>query len=298
MKGDDAVSVATIPLRERSGDHGPPVPILMYHQVSPRPAPSFSDWVVSPDVFRRQMRWLAVSGYTPITLDALRSNRADGAPLSRRPVIITFDDGFRDCLHYAAPVLQKFRFAATFFLVAGLVGQPSRWLRRECGIELPLAGWNEIRDLAGCGFEFGAHSLTHPRLATLSEEEIRRELQQSRRIIEEALGRQVVHLAYPFGSVDDRVRRLAVEAGYATACTVEVGVSMADENRLALRRVPVMRSDSFADFVCRVRTGLTVRHAVGRFCRRRWPGGLARTQRSADRQFACSPPDTRPPQPR
>ena len=258
----------------------------MYHQVSPEPPASFSDWVVSPDTFGRQMRWLAGSGYTPITLDALRSNRVDGAALPRRPVVITFDDGFRDCLHYAADVLQRFRFTATFFLVAGLVGQPSRWLLRECGLELPLAGWNAIRDLARDGFEFGAHSLTHPRLATLPEEDIRQELQQSRRIVEEALGRQVVHLAYPFGSVDDRVRRLALEAGYATACTVEVGLSLADENRLALRRVPVMGSDSFADFVCRIRTGLTVRHAFGRFLRRPWPGGSGRTQRSADGQRA------------
>jgi peptidoglycan/xylan/chitin deacetylase (PgdA/CDA1 family) len=258
----------------------------MYHQVSPEPPPSFSDWVVSPDTFGRQMRWLAASGYTAITLDTLRSNRVDGAALPRRPVVITFDDGFRDCLHYAAEVLQRFRFTATFFLVAGLVGQPSRWLLRECGLELPLAGWSAIRELARDGFEFGTHSLTHPRLATLPEEDIRRELQQSRGIVEEALGRQVVHLAYPFGSVDDRVRRLALEAGYATACTVEVGLSLAEENRLALRRVPVMGADSFADFVCRIRTGLTVRHAFGRFLRRPWPGGFGRTQRSADGQLA------------
>lgn len=282
MSREDASAVSSMPLRAPTSRQCPPVPILMYHQVSPEPPASFSDWVVPPDVFGRQMRWLAVSGYTPITLDALCSNRVDGAALPRRPVVITFDDGFRDCLHYAADVLQKFRFTATFFLVAGLVGQPSRWLLRECGLELPLAGWDQIRDLARCGFAFGAHSLTHPRLATLSEEAIRRELQQSRRIVEEALDRQVVHLAYPFGSVDDRVRRLAVETGYSTACTVEVGLSMADENRLALRRVPVMGSDSFADFACRIRTGLTVRHAFGRLLRRRWRGRPGRTPRSAD----------------
>ena len=122
------------------------------------------------------MRWLATSGYTPVTLSTLRENRVDGAPLPDKPVVLTFDDGYRDCVQYAADVLQPFRFTAIFFAVAGLVGKPSRWLLHECDVELPLAGWSELQRLAGDGFEFGAHSVTHPRLATLTDDDIQYEL--------------------------------------------------------------------------------------------------------------------------
>ncbi len=237
------------------------VPILMYHQVSPVAPPGFEKYVVSPRTFSAQMAWLWAAGYSTISLDTL----VGAAELPAAPVILTFDDGFRDCLRYAPEVLRRYGFRATFFVVAGLVGQTSRWMTADRNIDLPLASWTCIRRIVADGFDCGAHSLTHPKLALLSDAACRGELEAPRDLLEAALQRPVVHLAYPYGSFDTRVRRLAAEAGYTTACTVEIGISTTQDDLLTLRRVPVSGFDSLADFAWRLRRGHSLRDEYARW---------------------------------
>lgn len=254
------------------------VPILMYHQITPRPHPAFRTYAVGVGEFARQMAWLARARYTAITLDALLAHRAGRGPLPARPVVITFDDGFRDCADYAAPIMHARGFTATFYLVASLVGQSSRWLMRERGVEFPLFDWSAARRLEAQGFACEAHSLTHPRLAGLPEAACRQELRDSRALLEDQLGREVAHLAYPFGSHDARVRAIAAEEGYRSACTVSIGLSAADDDALALRRVPVIGGEGLLDFAARVYAahslGEWLRHRVALVARRH-AGGTA-----------------------
>jgi peptidoglycan/xylan/chitin deacetylase (PgdA/CDA1 family) len=244
------------------------VPILMYHEVTARPAPEFRKYSVTARAFATQMRWLAAAGYTPVGLDALLDAREGGRPLPRRAVVITFDDGFRDCIAYAAPILGDLGFTATFYLVANLVGRTSAWLPRERGVELPLADWGAVRALAAAGFECGAHTLTHPRLPELSPAACREELAGSRATLEDRLGRPVRHFAYPFGAYNEAVRAAADEAGYRSAVSVRLGLSAPDDDRLALRRVPVLGSDSLLDFVCRLRSARSAPETFRRGVRR------------------------------
>jgi peptidoglycan/xylan/chitin deacetylase (PgdA/CDA1 family) len=234
------------------------VPILMYHQVMREAPAGMRKYAVTPRAFAAQMRWLAAAGYTPIDLGTLLAHRAGQCGLPRAPIVITFDDGYRGCLEHAVPVLVAFGFRATFFLVAGLVGGTSRWLRQERGIELPLLDWSAARALQAAGFTCGAHSLTHPRLAELSAEAARRELQASRELLEERLGCAVEDLAYPFGSYDDETRALAAEAGYRSACSVRIGLSGPGDDPLALHRVPVSGEETLPDFVCRLHTARSI----------------------------------------
>jgi len=201
------------------------------------------------------MEWLARAGYQTIGFDDLVSARDRATQLPRRPLIITFDDGFRDAAELAAPVMLACGFTATFYLVAALVGRDSEWLRAERGVSLPLFDWRTARELEGAGFSCGAHSLTHPHLAALSEPECRRELAASRSELEDHLGHRVLDFAYPFGSYDERVRQWTADAGYRTACSVRIGISSADDDLLALHRVPVSGNDSIFDFICRMRAG-------------------------------------------
>lgn len=239
------------------------VPILMYHQVTPRPHPAFRDYTVTVSAFRRQMASLARGRYTTVGLDALFAACEGGAPLPRRAVVLTFDDGLSECLEHAPPILLEHGFTATFFLVSGLVGGAGRWLVAEIGAEFPLAGWDEARALVSMGFTCGAHSVTHPRLSALDEEACRRELVGARKALEAELGSDVRYLAYPFGAHDARVRALAREAGYAGACSTDVGVSSCQDDRFALVRIPVMLADTVPDFLWRLRTGESLR-AVAR----------------------------------
>jgi len=235
------------------------VPILMYHEVTPRPVPAFRKYALTPAALAAQMRWLALAGYVPITLDDLLAGRNGQKKLPGRPVVITFDDGFQDCAQQAAPILQAHGFTATFFLVAGLMGQGSEWLRATRGIELPLMDWSSARRLEAAGFQCEAHSLSHPHLAELDPAACRMELWDSRQRLEDELGHPVRHLAYPYGSYNDMVRATAAECGYLTACSVRIGLSSSDDDLLALHRVPVSGLESFVDFVFRLKGGLTLR---------------------------------------
>lgn len=230
------------------------VPILMYHQVSPQPVAAFSKYIVTPQAFAAQMNWLHLAGYTPITLDRLLAQRQGRAVLPQRPVVITFDDGYQDCLTYAAPILQAKGFTAIVYLVAGLMGKNSEWLQAERGITFPLLDWPAARQLEAAGLHCGAHTVSHPRLAQLDAATCRTELIDGRRLLEDQLGHAIHHLAYPFGSFNEQVRTLAGEAGYQSACSVRIGLSPTHDDPLALHRVPVLGDDSLFDFICRLRT--------------------------------------------
>lgn len=242
---------------------GMSVPILLYHEVSPRPHPALRRYTVTVREFSRQMRWLAAFGYRPIDMDTLVRARMGQGSLPRRPVVITFDDGLQGCADHALPVLRAHGFTAVFYLVAGLMGQTTRWMPPEIGLELSIMSWDTARALAAEGFQCGAHTVTHPRLAGLDPARCRAELADGRRRLEDELDRPVVHLAYPFGSYDHAVQIIAAEAGYVTACSTRAGLSSADDELMALHRVTVYGHESLLDFACRLRTGLAVRDRLG-----------------------------------
>jgi peptidoglycan/xylan/chitin deacetylase (PgdA/CDA1 family) len=250
---------------------GASVPILMYHEVTPNPHPAFRRYTVTVREFARQMRWLAAFGYQPIDMETLASARLGHRGLPRRPVVITFDDGFQGCIDHAVPVLRAHRFTAVFYLVAGLMGETSRWLLPELGMALPLMGWDAARALVADGFQCGAHTVTHPRLAGLDAARCRAELVDGRQRLENELGRPIVHLAYPYGAFDQPVQAAAAAAGYRTACSTRPGLSGVDDDPLALRRVSIYGHDSLIDFACRLRTGTAFRERLGQAF-----GGVAR----------------------
>jgi peptidoglycan/xylan/chitin deacetylase (PgdA/CDA1 family) len=200
------------------------------------------------------MGWLAASGRHAITAADLVAARNGERPLPSKPVMITFDDAFRGAACRASPVLARHGFRAHIYLVAGLPGEMSRWMVSEVGVELPLIDWSEARELEKAGWVCGSHTVTHPRLTRIPLDECRRELRDSRRFLEDALGHSVTDLAYPFGFHDDSVVAAAGEAGYRTACTTREGFST-DEPLLSLRRLSVSGADSIVDFRLRVLTG-------------------------------------------
>ncbi|MGH7555885.1 MAG: polysaccharide deacetylase family protein [Longimicrobiales bacterium] len=233
------------------------IPILMYHEVGERVDPRFRKYTVTPARFAAQVGWLAGKGYSTILPDQLLAGRRGQAELPARPVMITFDDGFADSVRHAVPVLSSLGFTAVFYVVTGLVGKTSRWIQSELGLELPLFDWSAAKELEAGGFRCESHTVSHPRLARLEPAACRRELVDSRMALEDRLGREVRHLAYPFGSYDDRVAAIAHEAGYVSACTSDIGLSAATDRPLALRRVLVSGEDTPLDFRFLVRSGMT-----------------------------------------
>ena len=252
----------------------PPIPILMYHMVAPQPPKVFRKYSVTSKMFAAQMRWLAVMGYETISLDQLFAARCGRGVLPARPVILTFDDGLQACVDYAVPILQAHNFSAIFFLVAGAMGQTSTWTQAECGLTFSVMDWATARALTAAGFQCGAHSMTHRHLSDLSRQACQTELAATRSCLEDQLGHEIRHMAYPYGSFNPYVQSLLAETGYQSACSVVMGLSSAEDDLLALRRVPIDGHDSFLDFVCRLKTAWTIgeilhRKTYGAWCRMR-----------------------------
>ena len=246
---------------------GDGVPILMYHEVSERRVAGFEKYSVTRRAFTSQMQWLASAGHRTIGLDQLLAHRRAHTPVPPRAIVITFDDGFRDCATLAGPIMTSHGFSATFFVVSELMGRTSEWLRHERDVELPIMSWDDARALEHAGHRCESHTATHARLTDVTPENCRAELTRSRTIIEERLGHEVRHLAYPFGAHNEQVRTIAAECGYESACTVSMGLSTSDDPPLELRRVPVLGSDSLLDFISRLGTAHTVSDRIAAFAR-------------------------------
>jgi peptidoglycan/xylan/chitin deacetylase (PgdA/CDA1 family) len=212
------------------------------------------------------MKWLARTGHVAIDFDRFVDYRHGHAQLPPRPVLITFDDGLRDCTRYAVPILRAYGFTATFYLVVACMGTTTKWLLTERGINLAVIDWAIARELESQGFRCGAHSMSHPHLAEISAEMCRYELANSRQLLEVELGHEVRDLAYPFGSYNVAVQAIAREVGYRSACSVRIGLSKADDDIMALHRIPVLGQDTLIDFMCRLRTAQTPRELWRNAC--------------------------------
>lgn len=206
--------------------------ILMYHSI----AAGGSPLETSPDTFARQMEWLSTHARVA-PLSEVVDSVAGGKPLPPKTVVLTFDDGFADFYSQAAPVLRQFGFPATVFLPTAYCGRTNQWPGQPAWVpERPLMTWEQIRELAGNGYSFGAHSEHHPDLTAISCTEAEREIAGSRREIESRVGRPADYFCYPYGKWNAAVREL-VARSYRGACATSAGAVELDADPHALPRV-------------------------------------------------------------
>jgi len=222
------------------------LPVLMYHSISGDSEDGVDPYfrvATSPERFRAHMNWLAELGWVGVTLGDGLKWRAGELDFPKRPVAITFDDGFRDFRTNAFPVLRDRGFRATMHVPTGLVGGKGCFMGRDC------LDWGEIRSLHGCGIEFGSHTVSHPVLYNLPWFEIRRELVDSKARIEEELGEPVRIFSYPFAfpQPDRDFTRLFTatleQCGYQTCTTTTIGRVWPSDSRFAVRRLPANDCD-------------------------------------------------------
>lgn len=150
-------------------------------------------------------------------------------------IAVTFDDGYKDNLYAAAPILVDYRVPFTLFVTAGFLGESSSVFLSK----------NELKRLSGmAGVTVGSHGMTHSRLTGMDDKSLKAELIQSRARIEDIIGKKVEMLSYPFGKVDHRVVSAAIEAGYRLGAGSRFGNNSDDTNRMVLRRTEIWRDDS------------------------------------------------------
>lgn len=193
------------------------ISILMYHQVDNVPIEVDPLGIaMSSENFEKQMRYLYENAYQCISLAEAVKIWQGKKKEPDKTIVITFDDGFRDLYTTVRPILQQFGFTATVFLVVNQIGDLSNW---EGQAPYPLLSWDEVRELRQYGFTFGSHTLTHPFLTGLSDEDARREIRESKDYIEKQLGEKIDFFAYPYSDMDLRIQNIVQESGYLAACS-------------------------------------------------------------------------------
>jgi peptidoglycan/xylan/chitin deacetylase (PgdA/CDA1 family)/2-polyprenyl-3-methyl-5-hydroxy-6-metoxy-1,4-benzoquinol methylase len=228
------------------------LPILMYHRIAHDGPEVLAPWRVSPETFERQLAYLRRHGYTTITLDRwIAALRSGEGRVPGRAVVLTFDDAYRDFLTAAWPLLRRYGFTATVFVVSDHVGGRAEW-DQAFGEPAELASWDELRELASEGVELASHSGSHPFLTRLDLSVAMAEGLRSRERMEQELGRPIVTMSYPFGDQNLLVRRAMAACGYAGAVTAAPGLSRLGDNPMALPRQIVLRDDDLDSFVAKL----------------------------------------------
>ncbi len=206
--------------------------ILTYHSISEGTSPL----KVSPSLFAEQMEWLAGNYDLRVLSLGLFLDERLLVPV-REVVVLTFDDGYADFYTHAAPVLLKHKLPATVFLPTAYVGRTNAWPGQPAWVkEEPLMSWEQIKELAQAGIEFGSHTVNHPDLTSRSPAEIERELSESKREIEQRTDRRVEHFCYPYGKWNSPVRD-ATMRHYRSACSTIAGSVKPDADPYVLPRV-------------------------------------------------------------
>jgi peptidoglycan/xylan/chitin deacetylase (PgdA/CDA1 family) len=219
-------------------------PILMYHGVGGASEDPF-DLFVSSGRFAQQMQALRLLGLRGVSLgqlgDAVTRCDADGL------VGLTFDDGYRDVLLSAAPILQRYGFTATMFAVSSLLGGENVWdppPRRQ------LMSESDLRDLIARGWEIGSHGVTHLRLTELDADRVRHEVLASRAALSDIVGVEPRSFCYPYGSVDAEAVSAVRDAGYAYACALRRMPGL--PTVLAMPRIGVTQKDWGLRFIAKL----------------------------------------------
>jgi peptidoglycan/xylan/chitin deacetylase (PgdA/CDA1 family) len=170
----------------------------------------------------------------------------DMSDFPRRPIILTFDDGYRDNFTNLLPMMNEFGFRGVLFLLGDNSADYNFWDADRGDHYDPLMTLEEKKAFLQAGWEIGAHSMTHPDLTAMDYGQAKWEIEESRRRLEADLGAEIVSFAYPGGRVDERVKRLTQQAGFVFGISTDTGGLHIEDDRFQVFRVNMFPGD--ADF--------------------------------------------------
>ena len=205
------------------------VPILLYHyveNVTDERDTIRKSLSIYPHIFEEQIKTLLNGGYTFITAAQLGDAMDGKTVLPKKPIILTFDDGYRDFYTDVFPLLKKHHAQATVYIVVNFLDKPNYMFS------------SQVKEVAQSGLvEIGSHTLYHPNLKTQSQERIEEEVIESKKMLEEKFNIPVVSFAYPYGAFNQRAIEAVKKAGYTTAVSTFPGIVINQENRYAVFRI-------------------------------------------------------------
>lgn len=213
----------------------PKVPVLMYHSIQ---LCAHDQYCLPPEQFEKQMKELVSSKYSSITATELLHFWDKKTKLPAKPIVVTFDDGYKDNYFNAYPVLKKYNIKATIFLVTGLIGRPN------------YLSWEQIKEMQKSGLvDFESHTVHHPDLSKLPPEQVYQELVQSKQTIEKELRKPVKIFAYPYGMYKRTTLPLLKKAGYEMAFNSNPGLASPVQGQYLLKRIAIHGNNSVDRFI-------------------------------------------------
>jgi peptidoglycan/xylan/chitin deacetylase (PgdA/CDA1 family) len=198
------------------------------------------------------MEYLRQNDYQVLSLSEVVQHLLSCTPFPPKSLAITLDDGFRDNYDQAFSILEQNEFTATIFLVTSYIDTDRLpTLTRTDYVPTPLT-WDQVKEMYEHGIEFGSHTLTHPMLSQVPLDQVRREVAESKRVIEDRLGTEVRFFCYPRGDFSAAVQQVVQEEGYQAACTIVPGVNDWKTDLFTLRRTYVSRHDTVSEFAKKI----------------------------------------------
>ncbi len=205
------------------------VPIIVYHSVRPYfpgQTRQMREFDVSPELFDRQLAYLHDNKYSVISFDALVNYLQKGTPLPDKPVVLNFDDGWKNQYTHALPILKKYGMTATFFVFTNAIGH------------MNYLSWDELHELEAAGMTIADHTRSHPYLFKIKDAtRLHDEIIESKKILESHLGHPVSLFAFPFGYDNPAALPFIKEAGYAAARLGAYGIDHTSEGLYRLKSV-------------------------------------------------------------
>lgn len=239
---------STPPSRGEGDPHH--IKVLMYHRLVDDERLCRAHWTcVHVQDFRKQLEFLDARGFTAITFNDYRLFLSGELNLPRKPVIITFDDGYLDTYLYGFPMLQEFGMKAVVFVLGERESKDNFWDRQVPDVpETMLMSAPHILGMHEAGFEIGAHTMSHPELPLLSEDDAWTEIVNSKEELERLLDGSVRSFSYPYGILNDQTKRLVERAGFDIAYSVDSGPIMFGEDLFETRRTTIINTTTLLSF--------------------------------------------------
>jgi peptidoglycan/xylan/chitin deacetylase (PgdA/CDA1 family) len=221
------------------------VPVIYYHKIdTPPPDALVRGGYTPPARFRRQMAYLKKQGFIFYTASELIDHLREHGHFPPNGITLTFDDGWKDNYTNAFPILQELGIKATIFLVPSCLGQVTAKVQAEGEGARAHLTREEVLEMSQHGIEFGSHTMNHKLLHQIPETEVKHEVEESKREIENLLQKPCQVFAYPAGYFSEVAQQAVQETGYAAAFTTHYGPT--DElNLYALNRTEILRRDRF-----------------------------------------------------
>ncbi|MDO9164841.1 MAG: polysaccharide deacetylase family protein [Rhodoferax sp.] len=227
----------------------------MYHQIegAPPKGAAFRSLYVSPKSFARQMALLSLFGYQGLSMSALMPYLK--GQQTGKVVGITFDDGYLNNLTNALPVLNRYDFSSTCYVVSQQLGKTNEW-DRDAGIaQTSLMNASQLRQWLAGGQEVGAHTRHHARLTQTDAATCTAEISLCKSELEDITGAPVQQFCYPYGEYTADHVAMARAAAFESATTTQRSRCQAGDDMMQLPRVPVVRSTTLPMLWLKVATG-------------------------------------------